>query len=68
MYDSNFVTECIYLFIIAGYNPPEGYVPTMINPMLQLDYNFDFDSLDGVNRFVVPYIACGDLRWAASVS
>lgn len=48
---------------IAGYNPPEGYVPTMINPMLQLDYNFDFDSLDGVNRFVVPYIACGDLRF-----
>ncbi|XP_063678993.1 tRNA (cytidine(32)/guanosine(34)-2'-O)-methyltransferase-like [Bolinopsis microptera] len=52
----------IEAFVVCrGYNPPEGYIPSMINPMLQLDYNFDFDSLDGVNRYVVPYIACGDL-------
>lgn len=52
----------IEAFVVCrGYCPPEGYVPTMVNPMLQLDYNFDFDSLDGVNRFVVPYVTCGDL-------
>lgn len=52
----------IEAFVVCrGYLPPAGYVPTMMNPMLQLDYNFEFNSLDGVNRFVVPYIACGDL-------
>eukprot|EP00116_Pleurobrachia_bachei_P007211 sb/3467473/ len=52
----------IEAFVVCReYSPPEGYEPTMVNPMLQLDYNFDFDSLDGVNRFIVPYVACGDL-------
>lgn len=52
----------IEAFVVCrGYNCPEGYTPTMVNPMLQQDYTFDFDDLQGVNRYVVPYIACGDL-------
>jgi len=52
----------IEAFVVCrGYNCPEGYTPTMINPMLQQDYTFDFDDLEGVNRYIVPYIACGDL-------
>jgi len=48
-------------FIVCqGYNPPEGYVPTMINPLLDHTYT-DFNSLTGPNRLIVPFLACGDL-------
>ena len=45
----------------AGYEPPAGYVPTMANPLLDHKYNADFNSLTGVNRVIVPFLACGDL-------
>ncbi|KAH6569877.1 hypothetical protein BASA50_003619 [Batrachochytrium salamandrivorans] len=48
-------------FIVCrNYTPPSGYVPTMINPLLDLDYNFE-NELTGVNRSIVPFMACGDL-------
>ena len=48
-------------FIVCqGYGPPEGYVPTMINPLLDHTYT-DFNSLTGPNRLIVPFLACGDL-------
>jgi tRNA (cytidine32/guanosine34-2'-O)-methyltransferase len=40
-------------------NPP-GYSPTMDNPMLDYKYN-DSNNLVGVNRMIVPFLACGDL-------
>ncbi|XP_015904917.1 tRNA (cytidine(32)/guanosine(34)-2'-O)-methyltransferase [Parasteatoda tepidariorum] len=46
--------------VCQGYNPPDGYVPNMMNPLLDLQYD-DFTQLTGVNRFIVPFVACGDL-------
>ena len=46
--------------VCQGYSPPPGYVPTMVNPLLDHTYT-DFDSLEGPNRFIVPFLACGDL-------
>merc|ERR1711944_388860 len=46
--------------VCQGYDPPPGYQPTMINPLLDHTYT-DFNSLTGVNRIIVPFLACGDL-------
>jgi len=51
----------IEAFVVCqNYNPPAGYTPTMANPLLDHKYN-DFNALTGVNRVVVPFLACGDL-------
>ncbi|EDO35418.1 predicted protein [Nematostella vectensis] len=47
--------------VCQGYAPPQGYKPTMSNPLLDSHQNPDFNSLEGVNRIVVPFLACGDL-------
>lgn len=39
---------------------PDGYQLNLINPLLH-NTNFDWNSLDGINRFVVPFMCCGDL-------
>lgn len=39
---------------------PEGYQLNLINPLLH-NTNFDWDNLEGINRFVVPFMCCGDL-------
>ena len=40
----------IEAFVVCQkYAPPEGYVPTMINPLLDHSYT-DFNSLEGPNR------------------
>ncbi|XP_028037105.1 putative tRNA (cytidine(32)/guanosine(34)-2'-O)-methyltransferase [Bombyx mandarina] len=55
----------IEAFVICEkYNPPEDYVPNMVNPLLDhkyFDLNSDFNSFTGINRFIVPFNACGDL-------
>ena len=48
------------------YSPPEGYIPTMKKPLLGHSYSCESEdnSLDdavGPNRFIIPFIACGDL-------
>ncbi|CAH2317105.1 tRNA (cytidine(32) guanosine(34)-2 -O)-methyltransferase [Pelobates cultripes] len=47
--------------VCQGYCPPEGYVPNMSNPLLDHCYNVDFNQLEGPNRVIVPFLACGDL-------
>ncbi|KAF6023329.1 FTSJ1 [Bugula neritina] len=47
--------------VCLEYSPPEGYIPNMSNPLLDHHYDLDFNQLEGVNRVVVPFIACGDL-------
>jgi tRNA (cytidine32/guanosine34-2'-O)-methyltransferase len=42
------------------FKPPEGYEPTMINPLLDHKYT-DFNQFVGPNRYIVPFLACGDL-------
>lgn len=51
----------IEAFVVCrDYSPPEGYIPTMLNPMLDQSYSQD-NQLLGVNRVIVPFLACGDL-------
>lgn len=52
----------IEAFVVCqGYTPPEGYVPNMSNPLLDHCYDVDFNQLEGPNRVIVPFLACGDL-------
>uniref|UniRef100_A0A667ZZ17 Putative tRNA (cytidine(32)/guanosine(34)-2'-O)-methyltransferase n=1 Tax=Myripristis murdjan TaxID=586833 RepID=A0A667ZZ17_9TELE len=52
----------IEAFVVCqSYSPPEGYVPNMSNPLLDHCYDVDFNQLEGPNRVVVPFLACGDL-------
>lgn len=52
----------IEAFVVCqNYQPPEGYVPNMSNPLLDHSYNVDFNQLEGPNRVIVPFLACGDL-------
>ncbi|RKP17747.1 FtsJ-domain-containing protein [Rozella allomycis CSF55] len=46
--------------VCIGYNPPKGYKPVMLDPFLDSTPEF-FEQLEGVNREVVPFVACGDL-------
>ncbi len=36
-------------------------MPNMSNPLLDNHYDADFNQLEGVNRIIVPFLACGDL-------
>ncbi|XP_060084927.1 putative tRNA (cytidine(32)/guanosine(34)-2'-O)-methyltransferase, partial [Ylistrum balloti] len=47
--------------VCQGYAPPEGYQPNMSNPLLDHRYDVDFNNLEGPNRVIVPFLACGDL-------
>lgn len=52
----------IEAFVVCqNYCPPEGYVPNMSNPLLDHCYDVDFNQLEGPNRVIVPFLACGDL-------
>ncbi|RNA11373.1 tRNA (cytidine(32) guanosine(34)-2 -O)-methyltransferase [Brachionus plicatilis] len=52
----------IEAFIVCeGYQPPLDYVPNMRNPLLDQKYS-SLDELEGSTRFIVPFIACGDLN------
>lgn len=52
----------IEAFIVCqNYSPPSGYVPNMTNPLLDQKYDLDVNSLEGSNRVIVPFLACGDL-------
>lgn len=51
----------IEAFVVCeSYTPPEGYIPNMMNPLLDLNYDA-FNQLEGPNRCIVPFVACGDL-------
>lgn len=51
----------IEAFVVCeGYQPPKDYVPNMHNPLLDQKYSV-YDELEGSNRFIVPFVACGDL-------
>ncbi|KAF4522525.1 hypothetical protein B566_EDAN009972 [Ephemera danica] len=51
----------IEAFVVCeNYTPLEGFVPSMTNPLLD-QKEFNFDQLQGVNRTIVPFLACGDL-------
>ncbi|XP_051843508.1 putative tRNA (cytidine(32)/guanosine(34)-2'-O)-methyltransferase [Antechinus flavipes] len=47
--------------VCRGFTLPEGYVPSMLNPLLDHSYHGDFNQLEGPTRLIVPFLACGDL-------
>ncbi|CAL8259978.1 unnamed protein product [Merluccius merluccius] len=47
--------------VCQNYSPPQGYAPNMSNPLLDHSYDVDFNQLEGPNRIIVPFLACGDL-------
>jgi len=59
--------------VCQNFQPPKGYVPTMVTPMLGMQYSIAegedndeketklIDNLVGTNRVIVPFMACGDL-------
>ncbi|XP_058684602.1 putative tRNA (cytidine(32)/guanosine(34)-2'-O)-methyltransferase isoform X3 [Poecile atricapillus] len=68
----------IEAFVVCrGYSPPEGFVPTMDNPLLDPEAEGEFgvlpspplmpppglalSQLSGPSRVIVPFVACGDL-------
>ncbi|XP_015126678.1 putative tRNA (cytidine(32)/guanosine(34)-2'-O)-methyltransferase isoform X2 [Diachasma alloeum] len=51
----------IEAFVVCkNYSPPAGYKPHMLNPLLTHE-PLNFDQLTGINRYVVPFVVCGDL-------
>ncbi|CAD5115590.1 DgyrCDS4551 [Dimorphilus gyrociliatus] len=46
--------------VCQNYSPPDDYTPNMLNPLLDQKYD-DTNSLEGSNRLITPFIACGDL-------
>uniref|UniRef100_A0A8V0X3S8 Putative tRNA (cytidine(32)/guanosine(34)-2'-O)-methyltransferase n=1 Tax=Gallus gallus TaxID=9031 RepID=A0A8V0X3S8_CHICK len=52
----------IEAFVVCrNYSPPQGYVPTMDNPLLDPDGVLALSELSGPSRLIVPFVACGDL-------
>ncbi|XP_041766703.1 putative tRNA (cytidine(32)/guanosine(34)-2'-O)-methyltransferase [Anopheles merus] len=53
----------IEAFVVCqDYRPPEGYVPQLINPMLDDVQVIACETSAPVNRSIVPFLVCGDLR------
>lgn len=53
----------IEAFVVCqNYSPPDGYVPQMINPILA-DVKTIINETDSpVNKLIIPFVVCGDLR------
>ncbi|XP_069694626.1 tRNA (cytidine(32)/guanosine(34)-2'-O)-methyltransferase isoform X2 [Periplaneta americana] len=50
----------IEAFVVCkNYSPPVGYIPSLYNPLL--DPSTAGQEFEGVNKFISPYLACGDL-------
>ncbi|KAL3115925.1 hypothetical protein niasHT_007225 [Heterodera trifolii] len=59
---SSRLSSCEAFIVCKNYSPPEGYKPTLVNPILASDYNECLAQLEGpMNAALVPFMACGDL-------
>ncbi|MFH4981184.1 hypothetical protein AB6A40_007893 [Gnathostoma spinigerum] len=54
-------SSCEAFVVCRLFRLPDGYVPTLENPLFAPDYDEAVNSLQGVNRILVPFVACGDL-------
>lgn len=53
----------IEAFVVCqNYQPPAGYIPQKINPMIDDIAIIANETKSEVNRRVIPFIVCGDLR------
>uniref|UniRef100_T1HTK0 Putative tRNA (cytidine(32)/guanosine(34)-2'-O)-methyltransferase n=2 Tax=Rhodnius prolixus TaxID=13249 RepID=T1HTK0_RHOPR len=46
--------------LCENYSPPKGYIPNMMNPLLE-NSSINWNKLDEINSYIVPFLACGDL-------
>lgn len=52
----------IEAFVVCqNYSPPEGYIPQMINPLAEVQIILS-ETESPVNRLIIPFVVCGDLR------
>uniref|UniRef100_H2ZIK3 Putative tRNA (cytidine(32)/guanosine(34)-2'-O)-methyltransferase n=1 Tax=Ciona savignyi TaxID=51511 RepID=H2ZIK3_CIOSA len=52
----------IEAFVVCeNYTPPADYVPNMSNPLMDMNYDLYVNQLEGPNRVIAPFLACGDL-------
>nr|XP_002127655.1 putative tRNA (cytidine(32)/guanosine(34)-2'-O)-methyltransferase [Ciona intestinalis] len=52
----------IEAFVVCeNYSPPPSYIPNMSNPLLDMNYDLYANQLEGPNRVIAPFLACGDL-------
>uniref|UniRef100_A0A914V8K1 Putative tRNA (cytidine(32)/guanosine(34)-2'-O)-methyltransferase n=1 Tax=Plectus sambesii TaxID=2011161 RepID=A0A914V8K1_9BILA len=54
-------SSCEAFVVCRTYQPPDGYIPTMKNPMFAPNYDEEVNQLTGPNRVIVPFVTCGDL-------
>ncbi|XP_056371440.1 putative tRNA (cytidine(32)/guanosine(34)-2'-O)-methyltransferase isoform X4 [Oenanthe melanoleuca] len=55
-------TSSIEAFVVCrGFSPPEGFVPSMDNALLEPGAGLALAQLSGPSRIIVPFVACGDL-------
>lgn len=53
----------IEAFIVCeNYSPPEGYQPQMIDPMINDVEVIARETESSINRTIIPFVVCGDLR------
>lgn len=53
----------IEAFVVCeDYNCPEGYIPQMINPMVDDVQIIKDATVSDVNKMLIPFVVCGDLR------
>lgn len=53
----------IEAFVVCeDYSPPEGYIPQMIDPMVDDVQLIAYQTDSNINRLMVPFVVCGDLR------
>ncbi|XP_053596667.1 putative tRNA (cytidine(32)/guanosine(34)-2'-O)-methyltransferase isoform X2 [Microplitis demolitor] len=51
----------IEAFVVCkDYSPPDNYIPHMLNPLLTHE-PLNYNELVGINKYVVPFVVCGDL-------
>lgn len=52
----------IEAFVVCqGFKLPKGFTPSMTRPLMDEQYRAGINSLVGVERIIVPFLACGDL-------
>ncbi|XP_074073516.1 tRNA (cytidine(32)/guanosine(34)-2'-O)-methyltransferase [Macrotis lagotis] len=47
--------------VCRGLRLPDGYAPSLLEPLLDHGYRGDVNQLEGPARLIVPFLACGDL-------
>lgn len=53
----------IEAFVVCqNYQPPDGYIPQKINPLVDDIETMANETGSAVNRQIIPFIVCGDLR------